>query len=107
MGESESPAVYHRWTALSILGALLGRNVYLPFGNSEIYPNMYVMLMGSAGARKGTAINPGRKLLRAAGYNTFAADAVSKEMLVEDMRELMRELLKNMPMRFLALESIS
>ena len=43
------------------------------------------MLMGSAGARKGTAINPGRKLLRAAGYNTFAADAVSKEMFLADM----------------------
>ena len=41
--------------------------------------------MGSAGARKGTAINPGRKLLRLAGYDTFAADAVSKEMFLADM----------------------
>jgi hypothetical protein len=43
------------------------------------------MLMGSAGARKGTAITPGKKLLKAAGYNTFAADAVSKEMFLADM----------------------
>lgn len=41
--------------------------------------------MGSAGARKGTAIGPGRRILKAAGYNTFAADAVSKEMFIADM----------------------
>ena len=43
------------------------------------------MLMGSAGARKGTAMSPGGKLLRAAGYETFAADSVSKEMFLADM----------------------
>lgn len=43
------------------------------------------MLMGGAGARKGTAIGPGVALLKAAGYNTFAADAVSKEMFLADM----------------------
>ena len=105
MGESESPAVYHRWTALSILGALLGRNVYLPFGNSEIYPNMYVMLMGSAGARKGTAINPGRKLLRAAGYNTFAADAVSKEMFLADMGRKNDEIVEDLNLETLIEDS--
>lgn len=59
--------------------------MYLPFGTSEIYPNQYIMLMGSAGARKGTAMNIGKKLLKAAGYDTFAADAVSKEMFLADM----------------------
>jgi hypothetical protein len=63
----------------------LGRNVWLPFGKGEIYPNQYIMLMGSAGARKGTAMSPGGKLLRAAGYETFAADSVSKEMFLADM----------------------
>jgi hypothetical protein len=85
IGESESPSIYHRWTAISIIGALLGRNVWLPFGKGEIYPNQYIMLMGSAGARKGTAMSPGGKLLRAAGYETFAADSVSKEMFLADM----------------------
>jgi hypothetical protein len=82
IGESEAPDIYHRWTALSILGANLGRNVWLPFGHSVIYPNQYVMLMGPAGARKGTAINPGVNALRASGYRTFAPDAVSKEMFL-------------------------
>ena len=85
IGETESPAIYHRWTAISILGALLGRQVHLAFGNDVIYPNQYIMLMGSPGARKGTAMKAGKRLLKAAGYNTFAADAVSKEMFLADM----------------------
>lgn len=43
------------------------------------------MLMGSPGTRKGSAMNAGAKILRATGYNTFAADAVSKEMFLADM----------------------
>jgi len=43
------------------------------------------MLMGSAGARKSTAVNTGKKILRLAGYETFAADAISKEMFLADM----------------------
>jgi hypothetical protein len=82
IGESEAPTIYHRWTALSILGANLGRNVWLPFGHSKIYPNQYILLMGPAGARKGTAINPGVFLLRESGYRTFAPDSVSKEMFL-------------------------
>lgn len=82
IGESEAPSIYHRWTAISILGALLGRNVWLPFGHSVIYPNQYIMLMGGAGARKGTALNPGVFLLRSSGYRTFAPNAVSKEMFL-------------------------
>lgn len=83
---SESPAIYHRWTAISILGANLGRNVWFPFGHSVIYPNQYIVLMGSPGARKGSAMNIGVKLLRASGYDTFAPDAVSKEMFVASMQ---------------------
>ena len=59
---------------------MLGRNVHIPFGTGEIYPNQYIMLMGSPVARKCTAIAPGKKRLKAAGYDTVADDAVSKEM---------------------------
>ena len=54
-GETESPQIYHRWCALSMVGALLGRRVYLPFGHAPIYPNMYIMLEGNPGARSAEA----------------------------------------------------
>lgn len=86
VGPSESPNIYHRWTAISILGAMLGRNVYLPFGHGVIYPNQYIMLMGSPGTRKGTAMNIGSKLLRGAGYSRFCPDRLSKERFLMEMK---------------------
>lgn len=87
LATSEAPATYHRWTCASIIGALLGRQVYLPFGSQTIYPNQYMMLMGSPGARKGTAMGIGKGLLRKAGYGRFAADKTSKERFLMDMKQ--------------------
>jgi len=85
VGRSESPIVYHRWTAVSIIGTLLGRNVYIPFGHSKIYPNQYIQLMGAPGTRKSSAISIGKKLLKNTGYKRFAPDRLSKERFLMEM----------------------
>jgi hypothetical protein len=87
IGESEAPTTFHRWSCASMIGALLGRQAYLPFGHSNIYPNQYIMLMGSPGARKGTAINIAKSLLKAAGYNRFGPDKSSKEQFLSEMKQ--------------------
>jgi len=86
VGETEAPLLYHRWSMISALGAMLGRNVWLPFGHSEIYPNQYIMLMGSPGARKSSAIGIAKKLIEASGYKRFAPDRLSKERFLMEMK---------------------
>lgn len=93
VGKTEAPASYHRWTAISILGALLGRQCYLPFGHGIIFPNQYIMLMGSPGTRKGTAMNIGRKLLAGAGYSRFCPDRLSKERFLMEIKPYDAEML--------------
>lgn len=83
--ETESPKIYHRWCALTAIGALLGRNVYLKFGHSRIYPNLYTMLIGDPGARKSTAIKLAKKLLTLAGYEAFAAQKTRQEKFLLDL----------------------
>lgn len=95
VGESEAPSIYHRWCSISMLGALLCRNVWFPFGHSKIYPNQYIMLMGSPGTRKGTAINISRKLLQGTGFNRFAPDRLSKERFLMEMKPPFSEELDN------------
>lgn len=84
---SEPPAIFHRWSAVSMVAALLGRQCYIPFGHSKIYPNQYIMIMGSPGTRKSSAINVSTKLLRLAGYTRFSSDKTSKERFLMDMRQ--------------------
>jgi len=86
VGETECPRIFHRWTAISCIAALVGRDIYIPFGHSEIYPSIYVMLMGAPGTRKSTAIKIGQKLVATVGYDHFSADRTSKEALWLDMQ---------------------
>lgn len=85
---SEAPAIYHRWVCASILGALLGRRVKFQLGPHTIFPNQFMMLMGSPGTRKGSAMGVGKGLLKGLGYTRFAADKTSKERFLMDMRSL-------------------
>lgn len=84
-GTSESPLLYHRWTLISSVAALLGRDAYMHFGHEPIYPNMYICLLGDAGTRKSAAISIGRKLLATTGYNKFARERSSKEKFIKDL----------------------
>lgn len=82
---TESPMQYHRWSIIGCLGALLRRNFWLEHGSFTVYPNLYVMLIGEAGARKSTAIKQAVKLLKETGYDNIAADKSSKEAFLSDL----------------------
>jgi hypothetical protein len=52
---SECPRSFHVWSALSILGAVIGRKVWFDRKIHVVYPNIYVGLVGDAGSGKSTA----------------------------------------------------
>lgn len=85
IGDSECPAAFHRWSALSGVGALLGRNFELQHGHFSIHPNLYCMLIGNPGTRKSTAIKLLKQLITHAGYTTIAADKTTKEKFLMDL----------------------
>jgi hypothetical protein len=81
----EVPMNYSRWAGLIGLGAYLGRQYYFEHGNFLIHPNIYGMLIGVAGARKGTAIKLMKRVFTAAGYTSFSAERTSKEKFLLDL----------------------
>lgn len=83
--DTEVPAIFHRWAAISSIGAFLGRRYYFSHGHFEINPNIYCMLIGSPGTRKSTAIKLIKKLIKTAGYDTIAADKTTKEKFILDL----------------------
>lgn len=85
VAETEPPLIFHRWSFLSCIGAALGRQYTLPFGDFRISPNQYVMLIGDPGTRKSTAIKLAKRLLNAAGYDKFSAERTSKEKFLLDL----------------------
>lgn len=87
VGDTECPAIYHRWCAISLLGAYLGRNFYFKQGHFNLYTNLYVMLIGVSGTRKSTAIKIAKKIIVKAGYNRISAERTSKEKFLLDLAE--------------------
>jgi hypothetical protein len=81
---SESPLIFHRWCFISAMGTMLGRKVWLPFGEEVIYPNQYVVLIGPPGSRKSAAIKTIGTLMDEAGYQHFGPDKSTKEKFMID-----------------------
>lgn len=83
--DTEPPPIFHRWSLIASVGALLGRQIWFPFGASRIFPNVFVMMIGDPGTRKSTAIKRATMLIKRAGYSTFAANKTSKEKFLIDL----------------------
>lgn len=83
--DTEAPRIFHRWSLVGAIGAFLGRQYWLPFGTSRIFPTHYIMLIGSPGSRKSTAILNARSILSATGFTAFAANKTTKEKFLLDL----------------------
>lgn len=70
--DTESPRIFHIWSAIWAMSSALGRRCWLPFGTMNIYPNHYSLLVGTPGTRKTTAANMGKKLLKQSTGVRFA-----------------------------------
>jgi hypothetical protein len=63
---TDAPLVFHYFTALSILGAAVNRATCIPWGQNNIYPNLWVILLAaSTNYRKTTSLRIGEEILRA------------------------------------------
>jgi hypothetical protein len=83
---TETPRFFNRWSCLSMVGAYLGRQVVFKLGTFDIHPNLYMMLIGSPGTRKSTAIKTAKSILSQVGYDTFSAEKTSKEKFLLDLQ---------------------
>lgn len=84
---TEPPAIFHRWALIGCVGAMLGRQMWFPFGSSRLFPNQYIMFVGDPGTRKSTAIKKASKLIGQAGFEKFGAQKTSMEKFLLDLQE--------------------
>lgn len=63
--ELESPDSYWYWSALASISAVMKDQVYLNKQIYNVYPNIYVMLHGESGIKKGPPVNMAKKFVKA------------------------------------------
>lgn len=72
--DTETPRLYHVWSALSGVSACLGRRCWYTQSVGDLYPNMFIVLVGPPAVRKSTALKMMQKLLRSTTGVRFAPD---------------------------------
>ena len=84
----ESPDSYHLWCAMSMVAAVTERKVWLDLGYFKYYPNLYICLVGPAGAcRKTAAINTATNLIKHLPEVKVSANSTTRESLIKVMQE--------------------
>ena len=84
----ESPLLYREWVAISVLAATLQRRCYIKLGTMTFYPNMYIILVGPSGVRKGTAMRPGCSMLKQISGVHLASESVTREALIRSLKRI-------------------
>lgn len=84
---SEPSRLYREWSAVSTIAAVLQRKCYSNW-DKQIFPNMYIILVGPSGARKGTAMNQGYEFLSQPRFNVkMAAESTTREALIRRLKK--------------------
>src|SRR6266581_8660552 len=90
--ESRSPDEYHLWTALTTIAGAVRRKAFFNFEYFMLFPNLYTVLVGPAGrCKKSTAMRIGRKFLSQVPGINFTTDSTSRENLITDLTQSLRD----------------
>ena len=85
---TDAPSIYHEAVFYSIIGTILGRKRYFPFGDISIYTNLWLCVLGETSKfRKSTALAIGLRLLRDLKSSSIYPNEFSHEKLVEIMSQ--------------------
>lgn len=82
---SESPRKYYYWSALAAISAAMKSNVYLDKFLYKLYPNIYVLLVGRSGLRKGPPISLARTLVHELNNTKVFAGRVSIQGVISEL----------------------
>jgi len=82
---SEAPAKYFYWSALAAISAVARRNVYLSRFLYTLYPNIYVIITGETGIRKGYPVSLARQLVEKVHCTKVMAGRGSIQGIVREL----------------------
>lgn len=82
--DTEPPELFKLWVAIGTVAAAMQRKCWLDWKLERIFPNMYIVLCGPPGCRKGTAMRPARYFLEQLGIN-LAVEATTREALIRKL----------------------
>ena len=84
---NEAPKVFHFWSGMMALSSIISRRVCFRLGYFDIHPNLYVVLVGTPGTKKTTAMSISKEIIRDVGEIPYSAECITKQALCKEMAE--------------------
>lgn len=82
---TESPEIYHYWSQLAAIAAVLRNRVWIDLQVYKLLPNIYVFILGKSGMRKGPAINLALALTSRVNNTKILYGSVTIEGVIKDL----------------------
>jgi len=83
--ESESPRRYYYWSALAAIACVVKDQVWLDKFMYKLYPNIYVLIVGKSGLRKGPPVNLAKALVTAINNTKIITGRASIQAVIAEL----------------------
>lgn len=83
--ESESPTKYWYWAGLTAISGVVNNKVYLDKFYYKLYPNIYVILIGKSGMRKGPPVSIAKMLVEEVNNTRVISGRNTVQSIIKDL----------------------
>lgn len=86
--ESEAPERFFYWAAISAMGGVIKKNIWMNRFMYKLYPNIYVFLVAKSGMKKGIPINLAKRLVEKSGATKVISGRNSVPRVIQDLGKM-------------------
>jgi hypothetical protein len=83
--ESESPKAFFYWSFLAAVAGVVNNKIYLERYFYKLYPNIYVLLFGKSGLRKGVPVNLAKRFVQVVNNTRVISGRISIQALLTEL----------------------
>ena len=84
-GEFESPQTYFYWSFLAAVAGVVNNHVYLERYAYQLQPNIYVLLFGESGLRKGVPVAFAKSFVTAVNDTRIISGRISVQAMIQEL----------------------
>lgn len=92
--EIGSPMLFRKWTGIFTVAAALERKVWIKTNKGQLFPNMYVCIIGPAGVGKTVASSIASEFLSKLEDHHIGSTSVTRASLIDDLRDATRSIVR-------------
>lgn len=89
-----SPSIFREWSAISLLSGAMERRIWVHTKGSNLFPNLYTILVGPPGVGKSAILSQVERLLRSVPDIFVAPSSVSAASLVDSIVLASRKIIR-------------